>query len=293
MTTTVQDWLDSAARPVDVTHPDAPADDLRPLGRLARGASVVALGTAVRAAREPSVAAHRALRLLVEEEGFRALLLEGDDPVRTGLAAYVAGGGGEPGELVAGARPFWRTAEIVGVLRWLRGYNARHPDDPVRFVRVGEWTEGVERGMADDVTRWHGETGDRIVHWGGYAHTAAAPMDGRRTAGSLLRERLGEAYVSVGLTYHHGRVPEVLGPPGDGLAEAVLGAVGADAYLLGLRAADGLPEAVRAWLAGPARVRIVGPDPAAPLIADGASLREWFDALLHVHTLTPAHPATA
>ncbi|WP_052847378.1 erythromycin esterase family protein [Streptomyces avicenniae] len=289
--TTVRDWLDAVARPLDVTAADAPADDPRPLLHLTRDAGVVALGTAVRAAREPSVAAHRALRTLVEEAGFRALLLEGDDPVRTGVAAYIAGEGDDPDTLVATARTFWRTEDIVVLLRWLRAFNARHPTDPVRFVPVPDGGGDVERALADGASDWHGRTGDRVVHWGGYAHTAAAPIGERRTAGSLLRERLGAAYVSVGITFHHGLIPVPLDPPGPELAEAVLGTAAADAYLLDLTATEGAPQAVLDWLTGPARVRIIGPDPIHPGIASGASLRDWFDALVHIRELTPARPS--
>lgn len=70
-------------------------------------------------------------------------------------------------------------------------------------------------------------------------------------------------------------------------ADAGLG--GGD-YLLDLRA--DAPETVRAWLSAPALLRAIGPtyDPdrdAAHTMSNGA-LGGWFDAIVHLETVTPS-----
>ncbi|MBR7671987.1 erythromycin esterase family protein [Streptomyces daliensis] len=323
MTAAVTRWIARHARPVPVGSPDphAALDDPWPVDARTRDAVVVALGASTRQARELSAVAHRILRTLVEEAGFRALALEGDDAVRTGLAAYVAAGDGDPRALLARARPFWRTEEILAAVRWIRAYNARHPGDPVRFVSSQEppphaaplgaptGLAEIERAMAGDTVRWHERTGDKIVYWGGGAHTAVgdprtvsppsppSPPLTHRNLGGHLRERFGDGYVSVGLLFHHGTHPlsghghgpvSVPAPPPE-FAEAVLGGAGGDAFALDLRAP--CPEPVRAWFEAPAMTRLVGPfydpeDDAAHHLS-GGSLAGWFDALVHVREVTP------
>ncbi len=79
--------------------------------------------------------------------------------------------------------------------------------------------------------------------------------------------------------------------PPEEFAEATLGRSGLpDAYLWNLRAPN--PAAVRQWLAAPVRTRLVGPrydarDDAAHHLS-GGSLADWFDALVHVRTVSSA-----
>ncbi|MEV0321694.1 erythromycin esterase family protein [Streptomyces sp. NPDC050658] len=301
-------WLTQHAHPVDVLDPEAPTDDLSPLDELVRNAEIVALGVSSRATRELSVAQHRLVRRLVEEHGFRSLLLEGDDPARLGLDAYVLTGAGDPAALLSGARSFWRTEEILGTLRWLRARNARHPDDPVRLavppsgaaVPATGLAE-IERGLARDAIRWReqAKAPGGTVYWGGTAHTAVGDPrtvsdPGRQThrnAGGQLREHFGPAYVSVGLSFHHGgQHPD----PAPEFAESALGRAGLPAYLLDLRAPR--PADVDAWFRTPTRTRLVGPghdprDDAAHHLS-GGSLSDFFDAFVHVREVTGARVLT-
>src|SRR5436309_8432784 len=156
---------------------DAPFDDLAPLANRARNATVVALGSATRQSHELSVLTHRVMRFLVEEHGFRSLALEGDEAASIALDMFVRTGAGDPRAILAGARSFWRLAEILAAVRWLRARNERNPDDPVRVVHVAEQlreamgqlpgSEDVERRTAQITIAWHEQTGDRIVYWGG------------------------------------------------------------------------------------------------------------------------------
>jgi hypothetical protein len=52
------------------------------------------------------------------EHGFRALFLEGDEAAGAELDALLLTGG-DPAEVLAGARTFWRNQELLDVLRWV------------------------------------------------------------------------------------------------------------------------------------------------------------------------------
>ncbi|GAA2093818.1 hypothetical protein GCM10009801_61350 [Streptomyces albiaxialis] len=291
-------WVGDHARPLATLDPAAPLDDLRPLAESVRDAGIVALAHSMRHSRELSAVSHRVLRLLVEEHGFRSLALEGDDPAARGLAAYVAGGEGDPRALLAGSRSFWRTGEILDVVEWMRAYNEKHPEDPVRFAELPDPEGGftgidhIERHLAETTLRWYERGGDRIVYWGGLAHmSVGAPGT---TAGSRLRERLGSAYAAVGLTFHHGTaLYEFPAPPAD-FAESVLGAAGPDAFTLDLRTGGGADPAARAWLDEPVTTRLIGPsyDPEhdADYHLTGASLAGMLDAVIHVREVTDGRP---
>ncbi|MFF4699632.1 erythromycin esterase family protein [Streptomyces chattanoogensis] len=312
--TEIHQWIARCAHPLTTTDPAAPPTDLRPLLDAVRDAEVVAVGSATRQAHELAALSHRILRLLVEDLGFRAVVLEGDDPERLGLGAYLRTGEGDPRELLADARPFLRLEEVADAVRWLRAYNSAHPDDPVRFVPASPYPPhdraAGERAMAQDVIRWHERTRDKVIYWGGLGHTVSGsarttypttPPVAHRNVGSHLREHFGDGYASVALTFHHGNAPYPIPAPPPGFADTVLAGAGPDAYLLDLRA--DAPEPVRRWLAAPARTRLIGPayDPAdnAAYCLSGGSLAEWCDIVLHfreitpVRFLTPQHPAPA
>src|SRR5262249_26938635 len=161
---------------------DAPLDDLDPLTDRVRDARVVALGSAVRQSHELLTLTHRVMRFLIEQHGFRALALEGDEAASIGLDTYVRTGDGDPRATLARARPFWRFAEILDAVRWIRARNERNPGDQVRVVHMAASPreamrqladgEGIERHLADTSIAWHEQAGHRIVYWGGLAHTA-------------------------------------------------------------------------------------------------------------------------
>ncbi len=189
-----------------------------------------------------------------------------DDYVRTGI--------GDPRELLAGARPFWRTEEILDTVRWIRAHNEEHPSDPVRIAHPPRPGSGsLERQLADDVIAWQERTGHKIVYWGGMAHTAVTSS----TAGGYLRERYGSDFASIGLTFHHGNVLFPVPAPPPDFAEAAF---------------DQLPNAF--YLVPPPhsdahKTRFIGPPPNPEHHLANGSLREWFDAVFHVRETTPVH----
>ena len=134
---------------------NAPFADLDPLTERVRDATVVALGSAVRQSHELSTLTHRVMRFLIEQHGFRSLALEGDEAASIELDTYICTGDGDPMAILAKARPFWRFAEILEAVRWVRARNERNPSDRVRVVQVAEQprgtmgTEDIERRLAD------------------------------------------------------------------------------------------------------------------------------------------------
>lgn len=269
-----------------------PYDDLDPLTDRVRNAKVVALGSAVRQSHELSTLTHRVMRFLIEQHGFRSLALEGDEAASIALDTYVRTAEGDPMAILTGARPFWRFAEILEAVRWVRARNERNPDDRVRVVHVAEQprmampapvvSEDIEQRLADTTIAWHEQTGHRIVYWGGLAHTANGVATGKN-AGSHLRQRFGSGYVSIALTFHHGSLPLPVDDPPADYIEAVLGAVDLETYLLEIDRS--WPEAARRWLDAPTKTRLIGPGIHELL---GPSLRTWFDFVLHSRRVTPA-----
>ncbi|MCX4658094.1 erythromycin esterase family protein [Streptomyces uncialis] len=308
MSETVIEWIGQHAHRLTTLDSRAPLTDLLPVADIVRDAQVVAVGAATRGAHELSALSHRLVRLLVEELGFRSLALEGDDASRLGLDEYIRTGTGDPRMMLSEARSFWQIEEILDVIHWMRSFNRRHPDDPVRFAGTARSPQGqaapldglagIERSLAEGIIQWHENTSDRIVYWGGIAHTVngdprtvspSSPPMTHRNAGSYLREYFGAGYVCIGLTFHHGTAPYQVPPPPAEFADAVLGGTGLDAYLLDLRA-DG-PPPVRTWLDTPTRTRLIGPDydpdDNAAYHLSGGSLADWFDAILHTQEVTP------
>jgi erythromycin esterase len=310
---TAIEWIKKNSHVLADRKPDEPLDDLRPLAPLVREAKIVALGAAARQTRELSDVAHRIVRLLVEEEGFRTLALEGDDPGRLGLDAHVATGDGDPRALLKKARSFWQTAEILDLVHWMRSYNQRHPEDPVRFAQFPAEPERhttrlhglaeMERTLADGVTWWQQRTGHKVVYWGGIAHTAVGaprtvspsePPESHQNMGGYLRERLGLGYRSVGLTMAHGSIGQPLPAPSPDFVDSLLSAAAENraGYILDLGTSR--PEPIRRFLDAPTRTRLIGPfyDPLddAAYHLSGGSLASWFDVIVHTQEVTPARP---
>ena len=169
---TVTRWIDANVQPLD---------DVRPVAAGLGGATVVALVASARSTHELSVVAGRFVRVLVAEHGFRGLVLEGDEAASAELDAYLRTGVGDPAELLRRARVFWRTREILDLVRWLRAWNERHPDDPVRAVHPAG-------------RRWGRTCRSRRCWRRGCSRGTRGPVSGSSTgAGSRTRPRAGAA----------------------------------------------------------------------------------------------------
>ncbi|GAA5142411.1 erythromycin esterase family protein [Pseudonocardia adelaidensis] len=395
----VPTWIAATAVPLTTTDPAGPLDDLAPLRDAVGDAEIVGLGESVHGASEELTLKHRALRVLVEQLGFRSVAWEEDWTTGRRIDEYITGGPGDPAELVARMSPQWRSREVADVLRWLREFNGGRPDE-VRFVGVEYYLTGPDayddvdayvagaapersaelrehlaavRPPTDDVFAhiqtytatpdkqpylrhacavldlvdavphpsgdrdhavavhtarqivsfyehfalpeadshafrdahaagnlqwWQELTADRIAYWAAAPHTANAPRmriatpDGGelrfRSAGSHLRERYGQRYLSVGFTFDHGSVsgdaqPVALPAPADGWFERPFARAGMPTFVLDLRTTA--PPPVRDWLDAPVTTR----GPMGPgSYTDGGSASQWFDVVVHDQQVTPA-----
>ncbi|NNJ06160.1 erythromycin esterase family protein [Streptomyces sp. PKU-MA01144] len=129
---------ESGAHPLRTTGPDGDLADLRPLGRMVGDAKVVGLGEATHSSHEFFALKHRVLRYLVEHEGFRTFALETSWSSGLRLDAYVRTGEGDPRRIMReefqDTYAWWNTEEYLALVEWMRAYNVRHPEDPLRFM---------------------------------------------------------------------------------------------------------------------------------------------------------------
>lgn len=289
---------ETGALPLDATTPGSALAGLQVRADLWTDADVVGIGWTARTVRELHVVAHGLVRLLVERHGFRAVVIEGDRQASEALDAFVRDGTGDAGVILAGARPFLATEEMLDLVRWLRQHNERQPSRPVGIVHGGaddlSSPAALERSLAEPVIAWHDRSGDRIVYLGGAVHTAVAPErvaafvpEPVRTAGSWFRDRFGSRYRSVGLTFGSGTIPQAVPLPPPTSLEARLDELEHATTLVTTRELrDRSPS-----IAGVDRVRIVGPtyDPADDgnhaMTGDPTT---WFDIVIHQELATTA-----
>ncbi|WP_031485544.1 erythromycin esterase family protein [Streptomyces bicolor] len=144
--TTVVESLDRAAHPLRTVEPGGDTGDLRPLDRMIGQARVVGLGEATHGSHDFFALKDRVFRHLVEEKGFRTFALEAPWSTGARLNDYVVHGKGDPRRVMREEFQrdylWWNNTDYLRLVEWMRAYNVRHPDDPVRF-------------MADDIA-WTG-----------------------------------------------------------------------------------------------------------------------------------------
>ncbi|GLY71739.1 erythromycin esterase family protein [Actinoallomurus iriomotensis] len=126
-------WLRGHAVPLTHLDPEAPLDDLEPLGDVIGDARVVAIGENSHFINEFALLRRRILRFLVERRGFAVLAFEYGFSEGFPLDAWARGEGTDD-DLSA------RTAAAIPVgldepLRWIRRHN-RTASRPVRFAGI-------------------------------------------------------------------------------------------------------------------------------------------------------------
>ncbi|MDH6565708.1 erythromycin esterase-like protein [Streptomyces sp. SAI-117] len=130
--------VERGAHTLQGTDPEGGLRDLRALGRMVRDSQVVGLGEATHGSRDFFRMKHRVFRYLVEEKGFRSFSLELPWSSGVRLNEYVLGGKGELRDIAReefqGSYRIWNNQDYLDLVEWMRGYNLRHPDDPVQFM---------------------------------------------------------------------------------------------------------------------------------------------------------------
>lgn len=132
--TAARRWVAEHARALTTTDPADALTDLHPLRELLADAEIVGIGEQTRAAHEVMTQAHRVLRLLVEDLGFRVLAIQDDEVAVERVNAYVLGGDEDVRTAMSELWAPWRTAELRAVVEWARAFNRRHRSDPLRIV---------------------------------------------------------------------------------------------------------------------------------------------------------------
>jgi len=135
----VAEWASTHAVAVDRLDFSAPVAGLEELRSSIGSARIVGLGESRHDTREQLILKGMLVRFLVEDLGFRALILEESVPHAESLDRYVTSGEGDLRELMNGLAGWylWDTEEMAEVIRWVRDFNAdRQPDQHVRIFGV-------------------------------------------------------------------------------------------------------------------------------------------------------------
>ena len=167
--------------------------------------------------------------------------------------------------------------------------------DPVKAAEAFGYREQV---MADNVLWWQRRTGHRMLVSGANGHIARRSFWAgySKVQGTFLTERLGDGYVSVGLTFDQGAflaradndaplAQVCVGPAVEGSNEHTLDQVPLTDFLLNPRTA---PEPARSWLAQARPTRSIGefyPEP-----DQNVALSDSYDAIIHVSRISAAQP---
>jgi erythromycin esterase len=157
---TVVGALEREAHPLRTVEPGGDSTDLRALDRMIGPARVVGLGEATHSSHDFFALKDRVFRHLVEEKGFRTFALEGSWSTGLRLNDYVLYGKGDPRRIMSeefqSEYLWWNNTDYLKLVEWMRAYNVRHPDDPVRFMGDDfAWT-GPE--LYDTVTEYVART---------------------------------------------------------------------------------------------------------------------------------------
>ncbi|NUT26243.1 MAG: erythromycin esterase family protein [Streptomyces sp.] len=186
----------------------------------------------------------------------------------------------------------WAVRQATAVDQTARGY-AFDFEDERQLSAAMRYRDSV---MADNVAWWAERTGTKVLLSAHNAHVAYVPDDPAhypKMQGAFLRDRLGDAYVSVGFTFYRGSfnatAPDekvrrfTLGPAAPGNNESTLDRVRHQDYVVDLRTA---PRPARPWLREARPTRSIGT--AYPWPEYDIALARSHDVLIHLHRVEAA-----
>ena len=108
--------------------------DLQAIDRIIAGARIVGLGESTHGTREFFQVKHRLIEYLVRVHGYRLFAIEANQVGVERINRYVQGGDGTAKSVARAMFAVWNTEEVEALIDWMRGFNAAHPTDPVRFA---------------------------------------------------------------------------------------------------------------------------------------------------------------
>jgi erythromycin esterase len=142
-------WLYTNARILDF--------DVSPIRPVVGNAVVVGLGDGSHGTHEFSAMKVRMIRYLVEQMDFDVVAIEAAFAPVNRLNAYIQGGPGDPRAILADMETrltyfFWNTEEFLGLIEWMRAYNAqRGTESAIELIGVDTFDEV---GNAADVVAY-------------------------------------------------------------------------------------------------------------------------------------------
>lgn len=189
-------------------------------------ATLVGMGESTHGTHEFFEAKAEIFKMLVKNRDFNTLFFESVDDKCEALDRYVATGDGDPEALVRGLFYFYRSYEILDLVKWLR---SNYETNPVRIVGIDErkyvddYTDYTfdkmnlrDRRMAEVVKRNIAKYPDtKGVIWAHDTHVAAyvnAPLrlDQYKPMGRHLRRWYKNNYYNVSLLFGSGRFSAAL-----------------------------------------------------------------------------------
>ncbi|MEU7487830.1 erythromycin esterase family protein [Streptomyces sp. NPDC042319] len=186
----------------------------------------------------------------------------------------------------------WAVQNATAIAQSFTGY--AFPDE-----QFSERMRYRDRAMAANTAWWLRHRGGRILlasNNGHIAYTSDNPAEFPEPAGAVLHRRLGDDYVSIGLTFNEGTINALpdytaqqpktytVAPAPEGHNEHTLDKVRYRDFSIDLRTA---PAAARTWLATARPTRSYGlywsaDDP-------DTALSRSYDILIHLHRVTAGH----
>ncbi|MFG1708536.1 erythromycin esterase family protein [Nonomuraea sp. M3C6] len=122
--------LNAAAKPLASTSPRGGLHDLDAFGAMVAGAKVVGVGEATHSTAEFYTLNHRLFRYLAIEKGFTTFARELSWSTGVRLNDFVRYGKGDPRKImheeVKGPYDLFDNREFLGLITWMRSYNATH-----------------------------------------------------------------------------------------------------------------------------------------------------------------------
>jgi erythromycin esterase len=283
-------WASQQADPLSSTDPTASLEDVAPLRRSIDDATIVGLGESAHGASEETTLKHRALRLLVEELGFRTVAWEEDWTTGVALDAYIHGGPQDLDDVMASMSPQYQTREVADVVSWLRRFNAGRRDQVSFFGVEYSFTgrpayDGVDRYVASTAPDLLDELRGRLAR---LRPTSDDPFEHIATYSQVADKQpyLDDARAARDLV---ARVPHRPGDRGHAIALHAAEQIVSFHEHYAMSEADNVvyreeqaAGSLRWWQ------RLTGDRAGPGAIVDGGSLSEWFDLLVHTQVVHPA-----
>ena len=128
------DWLVENAISLPLPQPTFELDNLDALGSSMGNAEVIALGDATHGTREFNQMKFHLVRFAVERLGIRLFILEEGFTHCLSVNQYLQTGIGTAEEALDRLSGWvWKTEQMRNLVKWMRRWNIRHPDDPIAF----------------------------------------------------------------------------------------------------------------------------------------------------------------